>query len=243
MYEHLVGKTLLVTGATGFIGAHLVQRLQQLSDTQLILLSRQAAPNISIANNCTWVQSSLNSLSASLWETRNIQQIHAVIHLAGFIPKIASQANNINEVFEHNLIGTRHLLENLPCKPEQIVFASTVDVYGAQARSVLDETCMPNPDNLYGASNWFCEQLVRAGARKIDCAFVVLRYGHIYGPGEEAYSKLIPQTIRTLLKGETSVIYGDGSAARDYLYVEDAVEATLRAILRNDLNGETSTLR
>jgi nucleoside-diphosphate-sugar epimerase len=58
---------------------------------------------------------------------------------------------------------------------------------------------------------------------------VLLRYGHIYGPGEQAYRKLIPEAIRRLLRGEPPIVYGDGSAERDYLYVGDAVEATVRA--------------
>jgi nucleoside-diphosphate-sugar epimerase len=58
-----------------------------------------------------------------------------------------------------------------------------------------------------------------------------LRYGHIYGPGEERYEKLIPTVIRNLLANQSPVIYGDGSALRDYLYVGDAVEATIKAAL------------
>ena len=56
----------------------------------------------------------------------------------------------------------------------------------------------------------------------------ILRYGHVYGPGEGAYQKLIPHTIRTVLAGQNPVIYGDGSPERDCVYVSDVVEATVR---------------
>jgi UDP-glucose 4-epimerase len=70
-------------------------------------------------------------------------------------------------------------------------------------------------------------------AHNHGCHYAILRYGHIFGPGEEAYEKLIPRTIRQLMQGEPPVLYGDGSAERDFLYMDDAVEATLQAAIFN----------
>ena len=61
------------------------------------------------------------------------------------------------------------------------------------------------------------------------CGYAILRYGHLFGPGEDAYRKLIPEAIRALVGGDEPVVYGAGRAERDFLYVEDAVEATVRA--------------
>jgi nucleoside-diphosphate-sugar epimerase len=110
------------------------------------------------------------------------------------------------------------------------VFASTIDVYAMHAvEQVIDEKSPAGAWGLYGASKLFCEQLVDFYAKLYGCGHSILRYGHIFGPGEESYEKLIPSMIRRLLHQESPVIYGDGSAERDYLYVEDAVEATIRA--------------
>ena len=99
-----------------------------------------------------------------------------------------------------------------------------------QPGGAIDEASPVGPASLYGASKLFCEEMVRAWANRVEAPFAILRYGHIFGPGEEAYAKLIPQVIRRLLRGEAPVVWGDGTTTRDFLYVHDAVEATLRAV-------------
>ena len=79
------------------------------------------------------------------------------------------------------------------------------------------------------ASKLFCEKLVSVWAEKNSCRYAILRYGHIFGPGEESYGKVIPLMIRRLLAGEVPNVHGAGLAERDLLYVKDAVEATVRA--------------
>src|SRR6202035_2606128 len=93
----------------------------------------------------------------------------------------------------------------------------------------ISEATALGPTTLYAASKLYCEQLVRSHAKANAYSCAVLRYGHIYGPGEAAYEKAIPAFIRGLLAGNTPSLLGDGSALRDFLYVGDAVEATLRA--------------
>jgi nucleoside-diphosphate-sugar epimerase len=78
-----------------------------------------------------------------------------------------------------------------------------------------------------------------------------LRYGHIYGAGEGAYAKLIPQVIKTLLRHESPVIYGDGSVQRDFMFVGDAIEATVRSATSayhkiealNVVSGQSKSIR
>jgi nucleoside-diphosphate-sugar epimerase len=227
--EGLDGRSILVTGASGFIGAHLVDRLRQISDARLVLLSRRARPGDGRAGE-TWISAPLAGLTEGTWRAAGFEGIDVVFHLGAFTPKAASQADDVACVFEDNLIGTRALLESLPAPPGRFVYASTLDVYAPPREGeVLDESSRLGPSGLYGASKLFCEQFVEGWGRRVGCGAVVLRYGHIYGPGESAYRKLIPQAIRGLLRGEPPVLHGGGRAERDYLYVGDAVEATLRA--------------
>ena len=229
MFDQLKGKTLLVTGATGFIGSHLLRRLQQLPASRIVVLSRQPKPAAPLTN-MTWVTTALGDLSTRTWQGAGVEKVDIIFHLASFTPKTGAAGDDIERVYADNLLGTRTLLDTLPACPTRVVLSSTLDVYALpEAGAILSEVSPISPQSLYGASKFFCEQLVRTYARAQGFDYAILRYGHIFGPGEEAYGKLIPITIRQLLKGEAPVLYGDGSAGRDYLFVGDAIEATLRA--------------
>ncbi|EDN71227.1 NAD-dependent epimerase/dehydratase [Beggiatoa sp. PS] len=229
--NRLSGKTILVTGATGFIGQHLVHRLLRIPDIRLIVVSRK--PNTQTSGKILWITSPVEQLTPAIWQANGIDKIDLVFHLGAFIPKKADDANLITEIYRDNLLGTRALLESVPSPLERIIFASTIDVYATPLADnlVLDEFSVVEPSGLYGASKLFCESLIRAYAREHENGYAILRYGHIFGPGEEAYHKLIPQTIRQLLQGKSPTLYGNGSTKRDFLYIDDVIEATLRTAI------------
>jgi len=229
----LSGKNILITGGTGFIGQHLVRRLSDIPDTRLILVSRRQP----LHDGIIWVNSSLERLTPVVWQTKGIEKIDLVFHLGAFIPKKVDESNQIDNIYRDNLLGTRALLESLPSTPKRIIFASTLDVYAPLPENVvLNELSPVEPPTLYGASKLFCEHLIRTYAQQHECySYAILRYGHIFGPGEEAYGKLIPQTIRQLLEGKSPLLYGDGRTERDFLYVDDAIEATLQAAVNDEL--------
>jgi nucleoside-diphosphate-sugar epimerase len=246
----LTGKAVLLTGATGFIGSHLANRLKQIPEVKVILLTRKAVPESE--GNLIWVTSAQDQLTRQTWSDHGIEAIDAVFHLGAFIPRNSNEVDAVDKVYRDNLLGTRALLDSLPNTPEKIVFSSTVDVYASsQEDCVLTEKSPLEPPSLYGASKLFCEHLIKAYARKHACGYAILRYGHIYGPGEGAYAKFIPQVIKTLLCNESPVVYGDGSVLRDFMFVGDAVEATIRAAISsrekiepvNIVSGESKPIR
>jgi nucleoside-diphosphate-sugar epimerase len=248
--KSLSGKTILLTGATGFIGSHLATRLKQIPDIKLVLLSRKSVSETN--QNVVIVSCPLDELTRQTWLNQGIEKIEIVFHLGAFTPKRSSEGDLVEPVYRDNLNGTRALLESLPAVPERIVFASTLDVYAPPPDNyILTELSPIGPPSLYGASKLFCEHLVKAYARQCNCGYAILRYGHIYGPGEEAYAKIIPQAIKSLLRNESPVIYGDGSVKRDFLFVGDAVEATIRAAAGkhrsteavNIVSGDSKTIR
>lgn len=225
----LAGKTVLVTGATGFIGRRLAARLAEDPAARTVLLSRRP-PRAEEPGGARWVEAGMDGLTRETWSAAGVERVDVVLHFGAFTPKSGDQADSIDGAVNDNLLGTRALLDSLPGAPERVVLASTLDVYAPPAPGEpLTEASPLGPSGLYGASKLFCEHLVRAWCAQRGCGCAILRVGHVFGPGEEAYRKLIPQTIRQLLAGERPTLWGDGSAERDFLYVDDAAEAALRA--------------
>lgn len=248
--DDLRGQTVLVTGANGFIGRHLVERLVG-EGVQVWTVVRQAR-EMGAARKVRQVVCPLERLGPDVWRQEGAPRFDVVFHLGGYTPKTGATANDLDRAFGDNIAGTRQLLASLTDTPRRVVFAGTLDVYApCHDDNVISESSPLAPVSLYSSSKLFCEAYVSQWAVQAGSAAVVLRYGHIYGPGEEAYRKLIPETIRRLLEGISPVIYGTGNPTRDLLYVGDAVEATVRAVYSpvehsgpiNVVRGESATIR
>jgi len=222
---------LLITGASGFIGKNFLSYIEDnhlLDLMDIILLSSKCdGSHICVPhNNYNFTKEDFLS--------QGITEINVVLHLGAFTPKCGSQADNIQLSFS-NIKNTLHLLQNLPAKPNKIVFISTLDVYSDS--SIIDEETMPNPSSLYGWSKLFCEKLISQYAKENGIDYQILRIGHIYGPGEENYQKLIPLTICRILNNEDPVIFTDGSELRSFLYIFDCCKAIWKAITLTEMPG------
>jgi UDP-glucose 4-epimerase len=224
-----VTKTIAVTGATGFIGSAVIRRLAAMPDHRIVALCR-VRPAASGHEDIRWIESALEELRPSHWEVPGATSLDAVLHLAAFTPKRSADRDRADEIIRTNIVGLQALLASLRHPPRRLVFGSTLDVYAPAAfDGVVDERSPVGPVGLYGLSKLFGEGLVASYARAAGVEHVTLRIGHVYGPGEERYAKLIPETIRRLLAGAPPRVSGDGQDRRDLLYVDDAAEALVRA--------------
>ncbi len=211
---------ILLTGASGFIGNNLLKHISEkhpdAKDKILILGSSNSLDYPVILHKDY-------HFSSSDFSDRGFSEIEAVIHLGAFTPKTAADTN-LHEENISNVINTYHLLHNLPNKPAKLVFISTVDVY-QQTTDAISEQTPTIPASFYGKCKLFCEQMVVNWCEEHNVIPQILRLGHIYGNGEQAYKKLIPETIRRINNNESPVIYTVGKEMRSFLHVDDCTHA------------------
>ncbi len=216
---------ILVTGATGFIGknvlATLVSNIQHQYDKIIILSKDKVADFICINHNNY-------QFSIQDFIDQGIRSIDIVIHLGAFTPKTSAESNDIEKSVS-NIVNTQYLINNLPSKPKKFIFTSTLDVYD-NINGVIVEGTAAIPSSLYGQSKLFCEKMLEEWAIKNDVIIQILRLGHIYGNGEDAYQKIIPQTIRKVLQGDSPYIFSDGREKRSFIHVTDCCKLILKAI-------------
>lgn len=239
------GTRVLFTGAQGFIGSWVAERLLEEGAQVLVLDRPPAEPSRfvlrGLPERCTAVAADLldmDSLRAAI-EDHGVQ---AVFHLAASAI-VGSAADSPLNTFEVNARGTWNLLE--ACRraaepPARIVVASTDKAYGIHRDLPYREDHALRPHYPYDASKAAADIIARSYAHTFGLPVAVTRFGNVFGGGDFNFSRLIPGTIRALLAGERPTIRSNGLMERDYLYAEDAVTAYLaiaRSLDRPELRG------
>jgi UDP-glucose 4-epimerase len=130
-----------------------------------------------------------------------------------------------------NLLPTLNLVRSLGESVQGICFASSVAVYGSPARLPVKENDLPAPLSSYAVTKLAMEHYLGAYGRVSQVPVTILRYATVYGPGELGH-RAIPNFLNALSHGQRPLVYGDGSAKRDYVYVDDVVQATVRALVK-----------
>ncbi len=221
---------LLITGATGFIGMGLLhimrEQYPQLCKDAVLLSSCPVEGFLCVThkNYCVKKEDFLQA---------GVTHIDVVLHMGAYIPKNQQQAND-RENCNANIFSTQYLVNNLPNIPQHFIFFSTVDVYAKNAILPITEETLISPETLYGWSKVYCEQLLRVWQEETGCPVSILRIGHIYGRGEEAYQKLIPTTIQNLLLQKDITLYTTGQERRAFLHVQDCCALILKWILKEE---------
>ena len=233
--------SVIITGASGFIGSPLLQAARAAWGIVTAFSSRPA-------EGSTIVYRDAPEFGLSCSDIKLVKEAEVLIHAGAFIPKIGSEANQIIGC-SGNIKFTEKLL-SLPWNNlKKIVYISTVDVY-AEACGPISEATPTMPTSLYGLSKLYCERLMSLYAFERDLALQILRVGHVYGPGEEKYSKVLPIAIQNILAGRDIELWGDGSELRSFIYIDDVVTSILRAVelverpgIINVVGGKTISIR
>ncbi|AEW02980.1 hypothetical protein A4D02_03025 [Niastella koreensis] len=219
---------ILLTGASGFIGKYLLKALQSPSYNNLYEVIALASEPV---DGCTTVLRKNFQIHKEDFRSLGIHQIDIVIHAGAYTPKDKMGMNDLAN--NNNVYSTDSLLNALPGKVKQFIYLSTLDVY-ANADGIISEDSQVLPASLYGMSKLYCEFMIDSWCKQQSVKYQVLRIGHIYGPGEERYKKLIPVTISKVLNKERPEILNDGIEKRSFLNIHDCIQAILASLVLED---------
>lgn len=221
-------KTICITGGAGFIGSNLVNYLfRKYSDYKLIVLDA-----LTYAGN-------LSNIPREIFDSSRFEFRHGNICNGSFVDSVISECDIIlhlaaeshvtrsiydnTEFFQTDVIGTQFLANaaiRYRSRIERFVHISTSEVYGTAESEKMDENHPLNPKSPYAAAKCGADRLIYSYHRTYGMPAVIIRPFNNYGPNQHL-EKVIPRFITSCILGEPLRVHGDGSAARDFFFVED----------------------
>jgi nucleoside-diphosphate-sugar epimerase len=213
---------ILLTGATGFIGRHLLDGLiRKYGSKKIVAYTRSPIAEVECILHSGFEIESFD------FSAMGLDSIEMVVHAGAFTPKDKTESNNF-ELADLNVFVTNCLLNAKLPNLKRFVYLSTLDVYAPA--ELIDENTLLSPSTAYARSKMRCEDLVVEWAKKTGNIGQVLRIGHVYGPGEDLYRKVIPETMRRLRDGQMLQMFGTGKQKRAFIYVKDVCSAILATL-------------
>ncbi len=227
------GRRVFVTGATGIIGSWLVKELLD-RNAQVVVLILDTDPQSELIRSgdfhrLTVVNGPLQDFSV-LERALNLHEIETVFHLAAQTIVEAADRSPL-QTFETNIRGTYNLLE--ACRVhsgsvKQVVIASSDKAYGEQISLPYTEDMPLSARHPYDVSKSCADALARTYHVTYSLPVTIARCGNVYGGGDLNWSRIVPGTIRSLMRGERPELRSDGTYIRDYVYVKDVARGYIR---------------
>ncbi len=224
----------LVTGGAGFIGSHIVEELVQRGESVRVLdnLSSGRRENLaSVQDKVDFRECDIRDLEAI---RPVLEGVDYVIHLAALSSVVRSIEDPVSTTLV-NLNGTLHvLLAARDAQAKRVVMAATAAAYGDNPSLPRVETQVPQPLSPYALTKLAGEYYGQIFHRIFGLEVVALRYFNIFGPRQNPqspYTGVLSKFIVAYLRGQTPTIFGDGEQSRDFTFVTNVVDATLRACL------------
>ena len=241
-------QTFVVTGAAGFIGSHIAERL--LRDGERVRV---------IDNLLTGKQEHLDflkalngDLSITVGDITALPVMRQLCRGADFLlhqaalPSVPRSLADPLETHHHCVTGTLNtLLAARDAGVKRVVYAASSSAYGDQAGESKRETMRPAPISPYGAAKLTGENYAAAFSHSFGLETVSLRYFNVFGPRQDpssTYAAVIPKFITAMLRAERPTIFGDGKQSRDFTFVDNVAQGNLLACRAPRANGETINL-
>ncbi|HEC23850.1 MAG TPA: NAD-dependent epimerase/dehydratase family protein [Chloroflexi bacterium] len=235
----------LVTGCTGILGSWLTEALVELG-ADVVGLVRDWVPQSELIRSGTIERIKTVRGDVTDAETMNRlfseYEIDTCFHLAA--QTIVGIANRMPApTFETNIKGTWTVLEAARLWPEtgRVIVASSDKAYGEHETLPYDESAPLQGRHPYDVSKSCADLIAMSYARTYDLPVAITRCGNMYGGGDLNWNRIVPGTMRSVLRGERPIIRSDGSPRRDYIFVLDIVDGYLRlaeAMIDGALTGE-----
>ena len=221
---------ILITGGRGFIGTNLMRRIRDKSpETELVVLDNGSMTVPGLPADATIVDQDgdIRDMAAV---RRAASGCTAIVHLAGQTRVVESIQDPVLG-FEVNARGTLNvLLAAREAGIEHVVLASTGGAMFGDAPGPIHEDMLPKPSSPYGASKLAMEGYAHAFAGSYGLSSAVMRFANVYGPYSTRKGSIVAHLFRQILAGEPITIYGDGSQARDFVFVDDLCDGIVEAM-------------
>lgn len=246
---------ILVTGGAGYIGSHAVRMLLKEGYNPIVLDNLSTGYKASVPNEVKFYEASIHDQTFVRNVLKN-EKIQAVMHFAAF-SLVGESVEKPLMYYENNVEGTRALLDSMIKEGVMnIVFSSTAAVYGNQKVMPLTEKSPLNPGNPYGATKKAIEDMLHWLSQTTKLNYAVLRYFNVagayydgsIGEAHDPETHLIPNIIKSMYQKNASFkLFGtdfdtvDGTAVRDYIHVEDLIDAHILA-LKHIVKNNTSDI-
>lgn len=241
------GQTILITGGAGFIGSHLATTLASDNDIR-ILDALTTGQRANVPTEATFIEGDIRDDDAL---TRAMTDVDLVFHEAALV-SVQRSVEEPQTSHEINSKATLSLLEIARDHDARVVLASSAAIYGHPESVPIAETAPKEPTSPYGLDKLTTDHYARLYNELYDLDTVALRYFNAYGPGQVAgdYSGVISVFIDQALSGDEITVHGEGDQTRDFVYIDDIVQANLRAATTDAVGkaynigtGESVTIR
>jgi len=240
-------KTCLVTGGAGFIGSHIADRLIQEGYRVVIIDNESTGLRENVHPEAIYLLGDITRKE----DLRKafLYDIDVVFHIAGQASTIRSFEDPLGDLMV-NVVGTINVLEMcLKHRVSRLMYASSMTVYGHPTVIPTPEAELCKPISYYGITKYAAERYVHATANRVDLDFdfhvTSFRMFNVYGERqslENPYHGVVSIFIANVLKGEPITIYGDGEQSRDFIHVQDVVDAWMAALNNEAACGEVFNL-
>lgn len=222
----LTDSTVLVTGGAGFIGGHIAARLADDVDLR-ILDNFSSGRRERVPGTATVIEGDIRDPDDV---DEAMAGVDVVFHEAAMV-SVPASVDNPMECHDINGTGSVNVLEAARRNDSRVVIASSAAIYGQPESVPVSETDSTNPTSPYGLEKLLADQYARIYAAEYGLASIALRYFNVYGPGQQGgqYAGVIKTFLEQARTGDPITVEGDGKQTRDFVHVDDIVDANLLA--------------